>query len=212
MPWEADLQSLEAAIVRLNAEYDAFLYGSASRPPVETRKLVEKSIRRLNALEPDSAADRYRFTTLQGRYNALCERWDRLQNEKELGKRPGVYGGFVRESRRVGVSGPVPGAAGSAPPNAEAPSSVKKVIPKDQDAALFERYLAARKARGEDVRGYDLASFKQSLEKERQKLQARFGSLDVDFDVTEKDGRVKLVARRRGSTARGSGGGSEGNR
>src|SRR5215471_16219258 len=133
MPWEADLQSLEASIVRLNAEYDAFLYGSAARPPVETRKLVEKSIRRLNALEPESAADRYRFNTLQGRYNALCERWDRLQNEKELGKRPGVYGGgFARESRRVGTAHA--GAGGPALPNAGAVSSVEKGSPKDRDA------------------------------------------------------------------------------
>ncbi len=210
MGWEGDLQSLESAIVRLNAEYDAFLYGSSARPPAETRKNVEKSIRRLNALEPDSAADRYRFNTIQGRYNALCERWDRLQNEKELGKRPGVYGGFARESRREAAAGQGGGLESGGRPNAGAFSSVEKTSPGDRDAELFGRYLAARKAKGEDVRGYDLSSFKQSLERERQKLQERFGSANVDFDVTERDGRVKLVARRRAEP--GSEGGSEGNR
>jgi len=211
MGWERELQSLETAIIRLNAEYDAFLYGSAVRPPVETRHLIERIIRRLNAEEPESAADQYRFQTLQGRYNSFCERWDRLQNEKELGKRPGVYGGFARESRRVGM----PARAGASPepaaPNAGAAASVHKASPGDRDAELFQRYLAARSARGEDVRGYDLESFRQSLDRERQKLQERFGSLDVEFEVAERDGRVKLVARRRPAPA-GSGSGNEGSR
>jgi hypothetical protein len=211
MGWEGDLQSLEAAIVRLNAEYDAFLYGSSARPPVETRKLVEQIIRHMSAQEPESAADGYRFNTLQGRYNALCERWDRLQNEKELGKRPGVYGGFARESRGVAPRRRA-GDEGAADPNAAGVSSVEERRPQDQDAVLFDRYLAARKAKGEDVRGYDLTSFKQSLERERQKLQERFGSQDVEFDVTERDGRIKLVARKRTAPASGRGSGSEGNR
>ena len=200
MSWEQELQGLEKAIRELNADYDAFLYGSSGKPPIESRKTVEKILRLLSAGEPDSAADRYRFATLQGRYNALCERWDRLLTEKEAGKRPGVHGGFVRESRRVEGSAVAPG------PNAAASFSVRKKAAADRDTELFDRYLAARRSRGEDVRGYDLARFKESLEKEREKLKQRFGNVDVEFDVAEREGRIKLVARRRGAP-----GGSPGN-
>jgi hypothetical protein len=189
MLWERELQSLEAAIFQLNAAYDVFLYGSAMKPPVEMRKQVERTIRRLNSREAEAAADRYRFTALQGRYNALCERWDRLQAQKEAGKRPGVYGGFVRDARHL-----VPTAAtGTTSPNASDSASVESSV--DRDADLFEKYLAARKSRGEDVRGYDLARFKESLEQERERLKERFGDVDVEFEVAEREGRVKLVAR-----------------
>ena len=51
-------------------------------------------VRRLNATEDMSAAERYRFGTLQGRFSALCDRWEKLQGEKEAGRRPGLYGHF----------------------------------------------------------------------------------------------------------------------
>src|SRR5712692_10506187 len=101
MSWDRELQGLEKAIRDLNAEYDAFLYGSAGKPPTESRTRVEKMVRHFASGEPDSAADGYRFATLQGRFNALCDRWDRLLAEKEAGKRPGLHGGFVRESRHI---------------------------------------------------------------------------------------------------------------
>src|SRR5262249_28838498 len=65
MPWIQELQALEDALRSLNAQYDAFLFGSTSRPPVEIRRKVATQIRRLSTSEPDSPAERYRFSTLQ---------------------------------------------------------------------------------------------------------------------------------------------------
>ena len=47
MPWERELEVLESSIRNLNAQYDAFLYGSSSKPPVEIRRRVNAMIRRL---------------------------------------------------------------------------------------------------------------------------------------------------------------------
>lgn len=105
--FERELLVLEQSLRRLSAECDAFLYGSATRPPVETRKHIEEMLRRLNASESMSAAERYRFATLQGRFSTLTERWERLLGEKEAGRRPGLYGHF-RESG--GASGGPSGA------------------------------------------------------------------------------------------------------
>ena len=112
--FERELQVLEQAIKRLSAECDAFLYGSSSKPPVEGRKHVEEMLRRLNASESMSAAERYRFSTLQGRFSALLERWERLLAEKESGRRPGLYGHF-REARRGPGGPPAPTRAGPPP-------------------------------------------------------------------------------------------------
>jgi len=108
MPWDRELYVLEEAIRRLGAEYDAFFYGSVSKPPVESRKHVEQMIRQLGGMAADSAADRYRFSTLQGRYNALCDRWERLQEEKEAGRRPGLYGHFTDGGRNPPLPRPPP--------------------------------------------------------------------------------------------------------
>jgi hypothetical protein len=192
--FDRELRVLEEALRRLNAEYDGFLYGTIAKPPISTRRHVEEMVRRLNASEDMAAADRYRFATLQGRFFSLTERWDRLQGEKEAGRRPGLYGHF----RETAGSSPAAG------PNAAAPASVqeeRRRVPEDTamdpDRELFDRYVAAKKSRGEDVSGYRLEGFLEGLERERRKVRERLGNEDILFDVTERDGRVRLVARKK---------------
>jgi len=67
----------------------------------------------------------------------------------------------------------------------------------DPDRDLFDRYVAAKKAMGEDVSGYRLEGFVEGLERERRKVRERFGSADIVFDVAERDGRVRLIARKK---------------
>jgi hypothetical protein len=188
--WERELRVLEEALRRLNGEYDAFLYGSVSKPPVQSRKHVDEMFRRLSS-ESMSAAERYRFSTLQGRFSALAERWERLQEEKEAGRRPGLYGHFQE-------------APAARPSNAPAPSSVQEErppAPGSSDQDLFEKYVSARKARGEDVSGYRLEGFLEGLERERRKAGERLGSGEIIFEVTERDGRVRLIAKKKPRSA-----------
>jgi len=196
VPFDREFQVLEEAIRRLSAEYDAFLYGGATRPPVESRKHVDQMIRRLSAASLDAAADRYRFSTLQGRYTSMLERWDRLQGEKEAGRRPGLYGHFVPGGtpERPGSGAPPVAAT----PNAARAASVNAAgtLASGADRGLFQKYLDARKARGESVEGYEFDQFAANLAQERARLKARLGTDDVVFDVAERDGKVKLVARR----------------
>ena len=196
MSWELDLQALERAIAVVNAEYDAFLYGTATRPPVESRKNVDRLIRILGRSEPENAVDRYRFSTIQGRWNTLIERWERLQGEKEAGKRPGLYGRFAPQGRETAAA-----AADPSPPsrNAGGPGSVdpKTSASPDSRRELFEKYLAARRARGESAEGLNFERFAESLVRETERVRERFGGADVEFDVAERDGKIKLVARRK---------------
>ena len=206
MSWERELAVLNEAIRRLNAEYDAFLYGSVGKPPISSRRHVEEMFRRLSSSQSDSAADQYRLSTLEGRFATLCERWERLQAEKEAGLRPGIRAGFVSHLSPVGAAD-VP-AAGQAPapaPNAPPPASVEsdREVGSAADRDLFERYLSARRKTGEDVGGYRLEDFLARIAEERGKLRERLGGGDVEFDVAERDGRVRLVARPRGKKKQG---------
>ena len=193
MVWVPQLQALEDALRNLNAQYDAFLYGSTPRPPVEGRRRIGQQIRHLSTTDLDSAAERYRFSTLQVRYNALCERWDRLQAEKEAGKRPGIYGHFTR------IGG---GSERRARPNASRPASVKEKAtrpsssaPTPEERDLFESYRKARLEHGEDVSGLDLERFVARLAREREKLKEHFGVVNIEFVIAERDGQVRLIAR-----------------
>jgi hypothetical protein len=191
--FERELRVLEQAIQRLNAEYDGFLYGSATRPPVESRKHVDQMIRRLSAATIDSAAERFRYSVLEGRYASLVERWERLQQEKESGRRPGLYGHFR--------AGGAPAERASTP-NAKAPASVSRgeaggPSAPGSDEALFQRFVEAKKSRGEKVDGYRLPEFLEGLTKQREQLRQKLGADEVEFDVVERGGEVKLVARRR---------------
>jgi hypothetical protein len=187
--WERELQVLDQALRRLSAECDAFLYGSSSKPPLESRRHVEEMFRRLNASESMTAAERYRFSTLQGRFQALNERWDRLLAEKESGRRPGLYGHF----RAAGGPGPPAPNAGRAASVQEEP----RAVPADLDRDLFERYVSAKKARGEDVSGYRFEGFVEGLERERRKVRERLGTGEIVFDVAEREGRVRLIAKKK---------------
>jgi hypothetical protein len=189
--WERELHVLDQALRRLSAEYDAFLYGSASKPPIETRKHVEEMVRRLNASESMSSAERYRFSTLQGRFATMTEKWERLQGEKEAGRRPGMYGHFQPVSPKTSSSGPNAGPSSSVTDERHPAAAV------DPDRDLFDRYVAAKKAMGEDVSGYRLEGFLEGLERERRKVRERFGSADLVFEVAERDGRVRLIAKKR---------------
>ena len=192
MSWERELKVLNEAIRRLNAEYDAFLYGSAIKPPLESRRHVEEMFRRLRSSPPDAAAERYLFSALQGRYSTLCERWERLQAEKESGRRPGVHGGFAAP---VHSADHPPGKPSV--PNAPVAGSVREErrTGESLDRELFDRYIAARRGRGDDVAGIGFEAFRARLQEEAQKLKQRTGAAEVEFEVTERDGRVKLVAR-----------------
>ncbi|HTO77421.1 MAG TPA: MXAN_5187 C-terminal domain-containing protein [Thermoanaerobaculia bacterium] len=208
MPFEREFQVLEEAIRRLTAEYDAFLYGGATRPPVVSRKHVDQMIRKLSTEPLDAAADRYRLSTLQGRYTAMLERWDRLQAEKESGRRPGLYGHFgtgAGSARASSAGNPAPA---SKAPNAPPPGSVEGAETRASgERGLFQKYLDARKARGESVEGYEFDHFAANLAQERARLKEKLGTDDVVFDVAERDGKVKLVARRAAKAGGPSSGG-----
>ena len=196
MTWESELRALEDALRNLNAQYDAFLYGSSAKAPVEFRRRVGQQIRRLSGAEADSSAERYRFSTLQARYNAYCERWDRLQEEKEAGRRPGIYGHLTRVSGG-GFARPL------ARPNAMPRTSVEPQETRhgpSPERVLFDRYREARAARGEDVSGLDFRRFLEQLAREREKVKQHFGAMEIEFDIAERDGRIRLVARPKGST------------
>ena len=87
---DRDLRALEVELRRLEGEYNMYFAGRLQRPPVETRRRVAGMVRHLDRQRLSNYAERFRFTTLQARYQTFVELWDRGTRARDEG-RPGPF-------------------------------------------------------------------------------------------------------------------------
>src|ERR687898_1558809 len=87
---QRDLQALAADLKQLEAEYNMFFAGRLPRPPWETRARVEALVKRWDRGVIETSVDRFRFQTLQARFAAFVDLWDRGLRSREEG-RPGPF-------------------------------------------------------------------------------------------------------------------------
>src|SRR5215208_3767108 len=81
---------LEGELKRLEAEYNMFFSGRLPRPPWETRGRVEALVKLYDRGHIQNTGDRFRFSTLQSRFAAFVDLWDRGLRAREEG-RPGPF-------------------------------------------------------------------------------------------------------------------------
>ncbi len=77
---------LEAEIRRLEAEFNMFFAGRLPRPPWETRAKVAALVKKHDQGAIRNTADRFRFESLQNRYQKFLELWERQMTNRELGR------------------------------------------------------------------------------------------------------------------------------
>jgi hypothetical protein len=180
---EQELQRLEAELKRLEAEYNMFFSGRLKRPPVETRRRVETMVRHYDRAHIQNYGDRFRFSTLQSRFSALVDLWDRGLRSREEG-RPGPF-----VATRTGK-----------PADADPPKDRILHVTTFHDPfsemerleELYESLAAARKEVGEEVVPFH--KFAELVKTQVNRLQ-KAGGREVAFRVAVKDGKVSFVAR-----------------
>jgi hypothetical protein len=180
--FDRDVDRLEGELKRLEAEYNMFFAGRAPKPPVETRSRVAAMVRRLDGLRLQNTAQRFRFDTLQSRFTALVDLWDRGQRAREEG-RPGPF-------RRP---------AAAERPHAQDVTRVLYVAAMHDPSRereklddLYESVAAARREAGAPPVPFD--RFAALVRKQVAKMHAS-GSPEVAFRVALEDGKVTLTAR-----------------
>ncbi len=184
---ERDLNGLEAALRRLENEYNMFFGGQLPRPPWESRRRVEALLRRFDRAYIQNAVDRFRLNTLQSRFSTFAELWDRAMRAREEG-RPGP---FSRAGRTAAVA-PQP----AQPPAEQAMGTVVvSDVDRDRQAveALYESLLAARRSVGLEER-LPFERFAEIVKGQVSQLQ-QAGSREVAFCVSVKGGKVAFTAR-----------------
>jgi hypothetical protein len=179
-----DLQILESDLRKLEGEYNMYFSGRLPRPPWETRSRVEAIIKRLDRGVIQNYGDRFRFTTIQSRFAAFVDLWDRGLRAREEG-RPGPF------ARRP------PADVKKAPAKADDKvlfvASFKdpmKEMDKLQD--LYDSLRDAREQRGEQ--NIPFHKFTELVKAQVSKLKKE-GAPEVAFRVSVKDGKLNFTAR-----------------
>ena len=182
---QRDLLTLEAELKRLEAEYNMFFSGRAPRPPWETRGRVEALVKRWDRGHIDTAADRFRFQTLQSRFQSFVDLWDRGLRAREEG-RPGPF------------AQPPPKAPAAKKP--ETPESKVLYVTAFRDPmremdklhSLYDTLMDARRQIGDDVVPFHRFA---ALVKDQVSKLRDTGSPEVAFRVAMKDGKVNFTVR-----------------
>jgi hypothetical protein len=197
--FDQEMAKLETEIKRLEAEYNMFFAGRLPRLPWETRSRVEALVKRYDRMNLRNTAEKFRFSTLQAKFVAFCDLWERQLKAREEG-RP------VRGRRPAAAEPPpstAPAPAASAPPakrkrdEPHVPRVVAVATIKDPSAepdrmnALYEQLTAARKQAGEKPVPFE--AFKQVVRAQVNKLGS--GQAEVAFRVSVQDGKVTLTAK-----------------
>jgi hypothetical protein len=180
---ERDLQRLEAELKRLEAEYNMFFAGRLAKPPWETRSRVETLVKQYDRAYIQNYGDRFRFTTLQSRYAAFIDLWDRGLRAREEGR-----------------SGPFVHARADRPVEPERPKDRILHVAAFQDPLremdklhdLYESLAEARRETGDE--SVPFHKFADLVKNQVKKLR-QTGSSEVAFRVAVKDGKVSFTAR-----------------
>ena len=179
---ERDLQSLESDLRKLEGEYNMYFSRLLPRPPWETRSRVDAAVKRLDRSHIQNYGDRFRFSTLQARFSAFIDLWDRGLRAREEG-RPGPFAQRPAETKK-------------------APAKEDRILfvaafqdPLKEMDKLHELYDTVRDA-GERLGEQNIPfhKFTELVKSQVAKLK-KDGAAEVAFRVAVKDGKLNFTAR-----------------
>lgn len=180
---ERDLQQLAVDLKQLEAEYNMFFAGRLPKPPWETRAKIDLMVKQYDRGYIQNYGDRFRFHTLQARYAAFIDLWDKGLRAREEG-RPGP---FAQKPKEIA---PKPKAPEDRILHVAAFRDPMREMDKLQD--LYDSLAEARnEVGGETVPFHKFVE----LVKGQVKKFRDGGAPEVAFRVAVKDGKVNFTAR-----------------
>jgi hypothetical protein len=182
---DRELMVLEAELKRLEAEYNMFFAGRLPRPPWETRGRVDAMVKRIDRMRLNNYGDRFRFTTLQSRYSAFVDLWDRGLRAREEG-RPGPFA----QARPAPAPPPKPERSQERIVHVTTFSDPMREMDKLHD--LYDSLAEARRESGQDAIPFH--KFAELIKTQVATFREK-GSSEVAFRVSMKDGKVAFTAR-----------------
>ncbi len=180
---DRELQILESDLRRLEGEYNMYFSGRLPRPPWETRSRVAAMVKRLDRGHIQNYGDRFRFATLQSRFAAFVDLWDRGLRAREEG-RPGPFAHKPPETQK----------APARPEDRILYVAAFRDPMKEMDKLhdLYDSLRNARQELGEEAVPFH--KFTELVKDQVAKLK-KAGAPEVAFRVAVKDGKLNFTAR-----------------
>jgi hypothetical protein len=180
---ERDLQQLAVDLKQLEAEYNMFFSGRLPKPPWETRAKIDVLVKQYDRAYIQNYGERFRFQTLQARYAAFIDLWDKGLRAREEG-RPGPFAQKIPDRDKK-----------PAKPQDRIVHVAAFRDPMREMDKLHDLYDSLSDARSEV--GVDNVPFHKFVElvKGQVKKFKETGAPEVAFRVAVKDGKVNFTAR-----------------
>lgn len=178
---DEELTILENKVKQLKLEYEQYFSGTRPREPQILRNEVQKTIFRHMNETIKNTAHRFRFNSINQRYQAFKRQWDSVLRQIEAGtyKRHVFKADLHERERGIGGGPEKPTAGGGGGASA---------------GDLYEAYRDARMACGQSVSGLTAKKLQAVIAKQEAAVRQKLGCEKVNFRVVVESGKVKLKA------------------
>ena len=168
------LMTLDHTIRKFRIDFERFLSSNLPMPPEQLRINITNQIKELRTEHMKAVAHRFRYNSLEAKFNALLVLFNRRMRDFELGK-------SVRRSAEVSVSefDPTQGVVIEDKPT---PAAAQALF-----HGLYADTAGSPKADFDKFQGY--------LEKQAEKIREKTGCSSVSFRVSSEKGKLKLKAK-----------------
>lgn len=187
-----ELDRLEEDIRKLKSKYDQFFAGITKVPPSTDRYQIESRIHEMNKQKMRDNGRRFRFSTIQARYNQYRELWGRRMREREEGP---------VDFRRRKAALEAPSENPAPPPPARVTSSradpYVKMTPGTNGETIQALFEAVEQAHQEMGKRSTLSveQLAAMVQKQADVIREKYQVSSVAFRVETVDGKVKLKAK-----------------
>lgn len=174
MTADQDLNRLATAIQDLRIDFERFFSGAVTVPPEELRTDIQRQIRRLRNSSLQGAAEHFRLSSLEARFNSFNELYNRRLRDCEEGRarRSASTGEPARHDVRHGV-----------------------VLDESVEGGAVQALYAGLQRRPGQGPQIDLDTFRSYLRRQVAALRQKTGCREVQFRLSEEDGKIKLKAK-----------------
>ena len=176
---EEEIKILEIKMNQLKLDYEKYFLGTRPTEPSMARSEVQKTVIRFSNTRITNTALRFKFNSLNGRYQAFKRQWDSTLRQIEAGTyKRHVFKADLRDRDR-----------------APKPNKTRAAAASDaQDGDIFETYRDAMLATGQNTSGLTPAKLQKAIAKQEAALKKKLGCERVNFKVVVQGGKVRLKA------------------
>ena len=164
------------SLEQLQRQFERFFSGALPIPPEDLRTKVQNTFRQLRNATLRSAADQFRMSGLEYRFNTLSELWNRRLREREEGRHPVPH--VAHHAANEPVLDPQAGV----------------VVGEDLSPRAVEALYQGLYRTGAPAT-VDLESFRSFLGRQLESIRGKTGCESVQFRVASEEGKLKLKAK-----------------